>query len=179
MKFNIKRPTTLYYIACAVLLCGAVACGSNGYDLDGGDQITVGAAFAKQRQCASCHQASATDMPMAGQTSPVAGTMAYGSNLTPDVDTGIGGWADVEVVRAMRAGVDAHQQPLCPSMPLYADMTDVEAYAIVAYLRSLPPVARQVPASMCPPLKPQPGLPDMSAQMPPDLGVAVDAGATD
>ena len=35
-------------------------------------------------------------------------------------------------------------------------MTDVEATAIVAYLRSLKPVDNAVPESMCPPIKPRP-----------------------
>jgi hypothetical protein len=177
MNFNIRKRQILQYILFAVLVGGAAACGNDGWNLDGGDQITVGATFAKQRQCAMCHQAGPTDQPFAGLTAPLAGTMAYGGNLTPDVDTGIGAWADIEVVRAIRAGVDNTQMPLCPSMPQYADMTDLEAYAIVAYLRSLPPVARQIPPSMCPPLKPPPGLADMSAT-PPDLGV-FDGGATD
>ena len=42
-------------------------------------------------------------------------------------------------------------------------MTDVEADAIIAYLRSLAPVTRTIPGSMCPPLKPAP---------PVDMGVS-------
>jgi hypothetical protein len=34
-------------------------------------------------------------------------------------------------------------------MPHYRDMTDEEGAAIVAYLRALPPVHRQIPESQC------------------------------
>ncbi|HZS41366.1 MAG TPA: lamin tail domain-containing protein, partial [Polyangia bacterium] len=81
------------------------------------------------------------------------GTAAYPANLTPDGETGIGDWSDDEIVRALRAGVDDQGAPLCPPMPRFASMTDSEASAIVAYLRSLVPVANAVPPSSCPPLK--------------------------
>jgi hypothetical protein len=148
------------------LLCG---CGESSYDLDGGDAITVGALFVQQRNCAKCHRAP--DGTLSGRTTPVEG-LVYPANLTPDVQTGLGGWADIEIVRAMRFGVDNQGELLCPQMPHFdgtsqvADyhdyMTDVEANAIVAYLRSLAPVSKNIPASMCPPIKP-PALPDLSS----------------
>jgi hypothetical protein len=162
----------------------AIVAGCSGtYDLDGGDQIAVGEQFVAQRGCAKCHQSpNAADGILSGQTTPVPTTMAFGSNLTPDHATGIGDWADIEIVRAMRSGVDHQQQPLCPAMPHYdgtdatpayhEPMTDLEANAIVAYLRSLPPVTRLdggIPASMCPPIKPPPQ----------DSGVAVDLAVPD
>jgi hypothetical protein len=133
--------------------------------LDLGTQAQIGLEFVQQRGCAMCHQSSRdSDGILAGQTTPMPGTShVFGSNLTSDITTGIGGWADIEIVRAMRSGVDNTQAPLCPPMPHYdgsdakqAAMTDVEAAAIVAYLRALPPVSRAIPPSLCPPLKPQP-----------------------
>ena len=50
---------------------------------------------------------------------------------------------------------------LCPTMPRFDAIGDVEADAIVAYLRSLPAVTHAVAPSMCPPVKPPPG-PDMA-----------------
>ena len=152
-------------------MAGGVGCGKDSYDLDGGDELIVGKDFVQQRGCPTCHQSSnAADGVLSGQTTAVPNSTAYGSNLTPDVATGLGAWADIEIVRAMRAGVDNQQMPLCPAMPTAPDMTDLEANAIVAYLRSLPPVARAIPASMCPPIKPAPGA-DMavSASGPADM----------
>ena len=138
----------------------ALGCGGGGaptpYLLDGGHLATTGAAFVAQRGCPTCHEPSDHAGTLAGQLTPVAGTQAYGSNLTPDPATGLGMWADIEIVRAIRFGVDNSGAPLCPAMPQYPDMGDVEADAIVAYLHSLPPVSRMIPASMCPPIKPVP-----------------------
>lgn len=73
-------------------------------------------------------------------------------NITPDVDTGIGGWTDGEIMRAVREGVDREGRGLFPIMPyfIYRDLSDGDMMAVVAYLRTLPPVraprrpARQV-----------------------------------
>jgi hypothetical protein len=64
-------------------------------------------------------------------------------NLTPDSETGIGAWTDGEVLRAMREGIDKNGRPLFPMMPYmtYAQtMSDEDALAIIAYLRSLKPI---------------------------------------
>jgi Cytochrome c len=152
--------------SCRLLLSLAAAgCGGpQSYDLDGGDLVTVGKRFVDQRGCPMCHQSSsAADGVLSGQTTPRPGTLAYGANLTPDHETGIGDWADIAIVRAMRYGFDDEGEPLCPPMPrcdgtdaTQSLLTDLEASAIVAYLRSLPPVSRAIPESRCPPLKPPP-----------------------
>jgi hypothetical protein len=171
----------------AVLSMLAFGCDPNSDDAgaDLGLQATIGLEFAVERGCPTCHgadNAAAAKSAMAGSSTPLAGTSAYASNLTPDTATGIGGWADIEIVRAMRFGVDNEQQPLCPPMPHFDGsdpsqpfMSDVEAAAIVAWLRALPPVVHQVPESMCPPIKPRPPV-DMAAPppAPDDMVVAHD-----
>ena len=160
-------------------------------DGDAGAALAIGEAFVEQRGCARCHQSdNAADGVLSGRTAPVPGTMTYGGNLTPDPLTGIGNWADIEVVRAIRYGVDNQQLLLCASMPHYDGsdagsaqpfMTDLEAAAIVAYLRSLPRVARRdIPLSICPPIKEPPsdlaGPPgDMATPPADDLNVSVPA----
>lgn len=66
-------------------------------------------------------------------------------NITPDVETGIGGWSDGELVRAIREGVDREGRALFPMMPFdkYRRLSDEDTYAIVVYLRQLP--ARRTP----------------------------------
>lgn len=68
-------------------------------------------------------------------------------NITPDKETGIGNWTDGEVLRAMREGVDREGNALFPFMPYlsYRNMSDQDAEAIVAYLRSLPPIRNPLP----------------------------------
>lgn len=65
-------------------------------------------------------------------------------NLTPDRATGIGGWTDGEVLRAMREGVSRDGRALFPMMPFatYArTLSDDDALAIIGYLRTLRPIA--------------------------------------
>lgn len=71
----------------------------------------------------------------------------YSSNITPDPETGLGTWSDDEILRAMREGVSKDGRPLFPLMPYpgYHHMSDEDAMAIVAYLRTIPPIKNQVP----------------------------------
>jgi mono/diheme cytochrome c family protein len=63
-------------------------------------------------------------------------------NLTPDAATGIGSWTDDEIVRAVRQGVGRDGRRLRADHPAayYSVMSDADAAALVAYLRSLRPI---------------------------------------
>jgi mono/diheme cytochrome c family protein len=69
------------------------------------------------------------------------------ANITPDRETGLGSWTDGEIVRAMREGVDREGKALFPIMPYghLRNMSDDDAYAIVAYLRTLKPLRYEEP----------------------------------
>ncbi|HSA99826.1 MAG TPA: cytochrome c, partial [Anaerolineales bacterium] len=71
----------------------------------------------------------------------------YASNITQSQDKGIGAWSDGEILRSIREGLDRDGHVLFPVMPFqfYHGMSDQDAEAIVAYLRSLPAVENQVP----------------------------------
>jgi hypothetical protein len=68
-------------------------------------------------------------------------------NLTPDAETGLGAWTDDEILRAIREGVSRDGRALFPMMPygVYREMSDEDAYSIVAYLRSMEPVRNPRP----------------------------------
>lgn len=70
-------------------------------------------------------------------------------NITPDKGTGIGNWTDEQIVAAIREGLRPDGSQLTPMMPYmnYNVLTDDDAKAIVAFLRTLEPVERQVPKS--------------------------------
>jgi mono/diheme cytochrome c family protein len=69
------------------------------------------------------------------------------SNITPDEETGIGGYSDGDLARVIRHAVNA-DGGLSPFMKVaLGPMADEDLAAIVAYLRSLEPVAREVPSS--------------------------------
>jgi hypothetical protein len=71
----------------------------------------------------------------------------YPPNLTPDPETGIGKWTIAELVTAIRTGVRPDGRELAPVMPwrAYAALTDADANALTAYLKSLKPVRFQAP----------------------------------
>jgi mono/diheme cytochrome c family protein len=75
--------------------------------------------------------------------------LVYAANLTPDVETGIGTWSDGELVRSLREGLDREGHLLFPIMEaeLWHSLSDEDVLALVAYLRSLPPVRNEVPAN--------------------------------
>ncbi len=66
----------------------------------------------------------------------------WGANLTPDEATGIGSWSKDEIVTALRTGVRPDGRQLAPAMPWisYASLTDEDAYAVAAFLKTLPPI---------------------------------------
>jgi len=68
-------------------------------------------------------------------------------NLTPDLETGAGRLTDAQVVRAIREGIGHDGRRLSQAMPYpyFSVLTDEDAAAIVAYLRSLRPVRNPLP----------------------------------
>jgi mono/diheme cytochrome c family protein len=70
----------------------------------------------------------------------------YPSNITP---AALGNWTDGEILRAMTTGVNKDGDPLFPMMPypIYRELAEEDAHAIVAYLRTLPPVPNAMPKS--------------------------------
>ena len=71
----------------------------------------------------------------------------HGPNLTPDKDTGLGGWTDAQIVAALTMGKRPDGRELAPIMPwrAFANFTKEDVSAIVAYLRTLPPVHGKAP----------------------------------
>ena len=69
-----------------------------------------------------------------------------GENLTPDKETGLGQWTSDQIITAIRAGETPDGRQLSPVMPYPAlsHLTDEDAQALVAFLKSLPPVSNKV-----------------------------------
>jgi mono/diheme cytochrome c family protein len=98
--------------------------------------------------CVDCHS-SEGEFPLDGskgnfiEGGPPVGVL-YAPNLTP------GGplkeWSDGEIIRALREGVDESGRPLIimPSQ-VFRNLSDEDAQAITAFLRSQPAVERDLP----------------------------------
>jgi mono/diheme cytochrome c family protein len=80
----------------------------------------------------------------------------HGPNLTPDKETGLGGWTDEEIIAALQTGKRPDGRILAPIMPwrALANLTPGDVKAIVAYLKSVPAVKNRVPGPFGPSEKP-------------------------
>jgi hypothetical protein len=74
----------------------------------------------------------------------------WGPNLTPDKETGLGNWSEAQILTALRTGTRPDGRKLAPMMPwmAYAKLSDEDAKAIVAYLKSLPPISNKAPGPL-------------------------------
>jgi mono/diheme cytochrome c family protein len=68
----------------------------------------------------------------------------YSTNITPDRETGIGGWTDEQIITAIRLGRRPNGERLLPvhPYPVFNGMTGEDLKALVAFLRTVPPVKR-------------------------------------
>jgi mono/diheme cytochrome c family protein len=71
----------------------------------------------------------------------------YGSNITPDDETGIGKWTKEQIATAITTGKTPDGRILAPPMPVesFKHLTHRDALAIAAYLKTLPPIKHKVP----------------------------------
>ena len=170
--------------AAALAVAALLGCGGGMQQTDNNapilpaDPILVGRQMTIIQDCGACH-GGGTDPSADGwligakgvdDAQPVGAFKTYASNLTPDVETGIGRYTDRQIFNAIRYGLRPSATPdveitsrepgkgnfpaqpkyLAPSMPWAAwrHMTDDEIRAIAAYLkRGLKPVSNKVPAS--------------------------------
>ncbi|MDO9502547.1 c-type cytochrome [Falsiroseomonas sp.] len=131
--------------------------------------------------CGNCHTPMGPQGPVPGRA--LAGGMVFdeppfravASNITPDPETGIGRWTDAQLARAIREGIRPDGSLIGPPMPmtLYRGLSDRDVAAMVAYLRTVPPVANAVERSVYRmPLPPSYGPPVTSVAPPADHPVA-------
>ncbi len=98
--------------------------------------------------CHSCHlapdgfAAAAKDLPVGGKPLKTPIGILYPPNLTPDPETGLGQWTDLDFVNAMQKGLGQNHEHLIPAFPYtsYAKMKIDDVLDLKAYLATLPPV---------------------------------------
>ena len=110
-------------------------------------RVERGRYLALAGNCAGCHTAPG-GLPYAGGAGVPTpfGTVMPG-NLTPDPATGLGAWSADDFWRAMHEGRSRDGRMLYPAFPYpdYTRITREDSDALFAWLRSLPPVARENP----------------------------------
>jgi mono/diheme cytochrome c family protein len=139
-------------LACALLLVGAAAGRAQNPDKQSFEVIEHGRYMATAADCTACHTAPG-GKPFAGGgalETPFGTLLA--PNITPEVETGTGGWTDDEFVNAVQNGIGHHGIHLYPAMPYtyYTKMTREDVIAIRAYLDTVQPVRNLVIANQLP-----------------------------
>jgi mono/diheme cytochrome c family protein len=145
--------------AALTIAVGLSACGQATPPVS--DPVKRGEYLVTLMACSDCHTPGALiGKPDATKTlggsdvgffAPEVGTF-YGPNLTPDKETGLGNWSEAEIVTALRTGARPDGRQLAPMMPwmAYAKLTDEDAAAIAAYLKTVPAVSNKAPGPFGP-----------------------------
>ena len=111
-------------------------------ELKSASLVERGEYLTRAADCVVCHTAPDGE-PFAGGRAFVLpfGTL-YSTNITPDVETGIGGYTDADFLNSLHKGIGRGGVKLYPAMPdaSYTYMSDADALAIRAYLFSLKPL---------------------------------------
>ncbi len=105
--------------------------------------VQRGAYLARAGDCIACHTAP-EGQPFAGGVplnTPIG--MIYSTNITPDLETGIGRYSMDDFVKVMREGVAKDGHRLYPAMPYtsYAKLSQEDLLALYAYfMQGMEPV---------------------------------------
>ena len=105
--------------------------------------IARGRQLAALGDCAVCHTiASGGVINAGGRAIDTAFGTIYSTNITPDVETGIGAWSYPAFERAMREGIHRDGRHLYPAFPYthFTKSTDADLQALYAYLMAQAPV---------------------------------------
>jgi len=178
-KFNVRngnRFTTWAALALAGFAIAAISCAARQAAPTQEDKIARGRRVSFTSGCQDCHTPGSfygtpdTSRMLSGSELGWEGPwgVSYPRNLTPDMETGIGKWSEDDIVTAIRTGHRPDQSSLLPPMPwqMYANLTDEDAHALAAFLKSLPPVVHKAP-DVIPPGKPATG-PRLTFPPPPE-----------
>jgi mono/diheme cytochrome c family protein len=98
--------------------------------------------------CLACHKApegapgADRGLPAGGTPFPTPVGVFHPQNLTPDAETGLGRWSEIDFVNAMRLGLSPDGRHYFPAFPYasYRSMTMADLLDLRAYLASLPAV---------------------------------------
>ena len=113
--------------------------------------IERGRYLAQAGDCIACHTIPGRPIFSGNRPMPTPFGTLYSPNITPDAETGIGKWSADDFYKMMHTGRSRDGSLLYPAMPFaaYTKVTRTDCDAIFAYLRSVPAVRHEVPASRC------------------------------
>jgi nicotinate dehydrogenase subunit B len=109
--------------------------------------IARGKELAALGDCAVCHTAVHGVLNAGGLPLHTPFGTIHSTNITPDVETGIGAWSYPAFERAMREGIHRDGRQLYPAFPYthFAKTSDADLQALYAYLMAQAPVRADIP----------------------------------
>ena len=113
------------------------------------EQAEQGRYLAIAGNCISCHTRPGGEPFAGGLPFETPLGVIYSSNITPDADTGIGSWSAADIQSALKKGIGKEGKRLFPAFPYpsFAKITDADAEAIAAYLKTLKAVKYEPPTN--------------------------------
>lgn len=111
--------------------------------------IARGEQLAALGNCAECHTSLTGALNAGGRALETPFGTIYTTNITPDVETGIGAWSYSAFERAMRDGLHRDGRQLYPAFPYthFAKTSDADMQALYAYLMAQPAARATQPAN--------------------------------
>jgi nicotinate dehydrogenase subunit B len=111
--------------------------------------IARGQQLAALGDCMVCHTVPGGTINAGGRALETPFGVIYSTNITPDVETGIGNWSYPAFERAMREGIHRDGKHLYPAFPYthFAKATDADLQALYAYLMAQAPVRSETPGN--------------------------------
>jgi nicotinate dehydrogenase subunit B len=111
--------------------------------------IARGAELAALGNCAVCHTSANGAVNAGGRALETPFGIIHATNITPDVETGIGSWSYPAFERAMREGIHRDGRHLYPAFPYthFAKATDADLQALYAYLMAQRAVRASAPTN--------------------------------
>jgi mono/diheme cytochrome c family protein len=112
-------------------------------------QVARGATLSAIGNCRDCHTAEGGKPFAGGHALQTPFGTVYGTNITPDPDTGIGRWSLEAFARALREGVDRRGEQLYPVFPYdhFTKLNDDDVAALYAFVMTRDPVGQRNPAN--------------------------------
>lgn len=126
------------FLACALLFAPRAL--ATGHDLVARGKYIFGAAAG-----CGCHTDKGQPVNSGGRKYEGPFGTVYSTNITPDRETGIGGWTDEQIITSIRLGRRPNGDRLIPvhPYPVFNGMAEGDLKALVAYLRTVPAVRRK------------------------------------
>jgi mono/diheme cytochrome c family protein len=109
--------------------------------------VARGDILARMGDCLTCHTAEDGRAFAGGRGLETPFGTIYGTNITPDPETGIGSYSVAAFRRAMRDGIDRAGRDLYPVFPYehFTKLADDDVAALYAYMMTREPVRQETP----------------------------------